>query len=65
MKIIVNKKLSIGLITLVWALIGCQSEVDKCTEAFVKSNEPYKNKAERTEEEARFRFACLKASKGN
>ena len=65
MKTTVNKKLTIGLITLVWAFIGCKSEIDKCTEAFVKSNEPYKNKAERTEEEARFRFACLKASKGN
>jgi len=38
MKTAINKKLTITLVVLVWALVGCQSEVDKCTDAYVKRN---------------------------
>jgi hypothetical protein len=65
MKSAINKKLPIAILVLAWALVGCQSEVDKCTEAFMKANEPYKNKAERAEQESYFRYGCLKANKGN
>jgi hypothetical protein len=64
MKITVNKKLTVGLLALAWVLVGCQSEVDKCTDAYMKADAPWKNNAEKVEREAHFRFACLRASKG-
>ena len=64
MKTAVNKKLTIAVVTLVWALVGCQSEVDKCTDAYMKADAPWKNDAEKAQREAQFRFGCLRASKG-
>jgi protein involved in sex pheromone biosynthesis len=34
MKTTVSKKLAIALITLVWALVGCESDLDKCINEF-------------------------------
>lgn len=56
MKTTVNKKLTVGLLALVWALVGCQSEVDKCVNAFVKEYGKT--------EEATARIVCLKAQSG-
>ena len=64
MKTTINKKLPIAIVVLVWTLVGCQSEVDKCTDAYMKADAPWKNSAEKAEREAQFRFACLRASKG-
>ena len=64
MKTAVNKKFTIAIFALVGALVGCQSEVDKCTDAYMKADAPWKNSAEKAEREAQFRFACLRASKG-
>ena len=55
----------IVILTCFICLTGCQSEVDKCTNALVKANEPYKNSAEKADAEARARFGCLGASRGN
>ena len=60
----VNKKLTIAIVLMGWALVGCQSEVDKCTDAYMKADAPWKNDAEKAQREAQFRFACLRASKG-
>ena len=65
MKIAINKKLTVCLSALIWSLVGCQSEVDKCVNSFMKRDEPYANEKERNESEARFRLGCLKASRGN
>ena len=64
MKTAVSKKLPIAIVVLAWALVGCQSEVDKCTDAYMKADAPWKNDAEKAQREAQFRFACLRASKG-
>ena len=34
MKTAVSKKFAIALITLVWALVGCESDLDKCINEF-------------------------------
>lgn len=34
MKIDLSKKLTIALVTLVWALVGCESGVEKCINEF-------------------------------
>jgi len=65
MKTTINKKLPIAILVLAWALVGCQSEVDKCTDALVKANGPYKTSEEKAQAEGGIRIACLKASKGN
>ena len=52
-----STNLTIGLIALVWALVGCQSEVDKCTNALVKKFGQ--------EKEAQARLMCLEAQSGN
>jgi hypothetical protein len=54
----------LGLLVCVLILLGCRSEVDKCTDAFVKMHEPYKDAAERSGQEATARYACLKAQTG-
>jgi hypothetical protein len=64
MKTAINKKFTITIFALLWVLVGCQSEVDKCTDAYMKADGPWKNNAEKAEREAQFRFACLRASKG-
>ena len=65
MKTAISKKLTFALIALVCALVGCQSEVDKCTDALVKANGPYKTSEEKAQVEGGIRIACLKASRGN
>jgi hypothetical protein len=45
-------------------LLGCQSEIDKCVDAGLRANEPYKTAQEKSETEMQFRMACLKASAG-
>jgi hypothetical protein len=57
MKTTVSKKLPIAIVMLVWALVGCQSEVDKCVNAWVKKYGQ--------EEEAQARLICLQAQSGN
>jgi hypothetical protein len=52
------------ILTCFLCLTGCQSEVDKCVDALVKGNEPYKDKAEKASYEGSFRLNCLKASQG-
>ena len=47
-----------------FCLTGCQSEVDKCTDAYMKADATWKNSAEKAEREAHYRFSCLRASKG-
>jgi hypothetical protein len=64
MKTAVNKQFTIAIFALVGGLVGCQSEVDKCTDAYMKADAPWKNSAEKAEREAHFRFSCLRASKG-
>ena len=56
----------ISLLFCVLILVACQpkSEIDKCTDAFVKMFEPYKDDSERSGQEARARLACLKAQSG-
>jgi hypothetical protein len=49
-----NKNLSIAIVVLLWALVGCQSEVDKCVNALVKNGSA----------EAGARLMCLKAQSG-
>ena len=56
MKTTVNKKLPFAIVVLVWALVGCQSEVDKCVNALVKEFGKT--------EEATARLMCLKAQSG-
>ena len=55
MKTAINKKLPIAIVVLAWALVGCQSEVDKCVNAML---------AEYTMTEAQARLLCLKAQSG-
>jgi hypothetical protein len=57
MKTAMKKKLTIAIVTLVGALVGCQSEVDKCTNALVKKFGQ--------EKEAQARLICLEAQSGN
>ena len=76
MKITVNKKLTVGLLALAWVLVGCNSEVDKCTNAFMEAESALKKTtphapiptrkeiAQEAEREANFRLSCLRASKG-
>jgi hypothetical protein len=54
----------LGLLICVLTLLGCSSEVDKCTDAIVKMHEPYKDAAERSDQEAMARLGCLKAASG-
>jgi hypothetical protein len=56
----------LSLLVCILMLTACQpkSEIDKCTEAIVKMNEPYKNDPERNEMEARSRIKCLQAQSG-
>jgi hypothetical protein len=56
MKTTINKKLPIAILVLAWALVGCQSEVDKCVNAYVKEFGKT--------EEATARLMCLKAQSG-
>jgi hypothetical protein len=65
MKTAINKKFTITIFALLGVLVGCQSEVDKCTDALVKANGPYKTSEEKAQAEGGIRIACLKASKGN
>ena len=65
MKTAINKKFTITIFALLGFLVGCQSEVDKCTDALVKANGPYKTSEEKAQAEGGIRIACLKASKGN
>jgi len=53
-----------GLLICVLTLLGCSSEVDKCTDAIVKMHEPYKDAAERSDQEAMARLGCLRAASG-
>lgn len=55
MKTTVNKKITIAIFALVGALVGCQSEVDKCVNALVKQGSA----------EAGARLMCLQAQSGN
>lgn len=64
MKITVKNKLTIGLVALVWTLVGCQSEIDKCVNAIVKKDEPFKNAQEKNQLEAQARVFCLRAQAG-
>lgn len=52
----------LGLLICVLTLLGCSSEVDKCTNAIVKMHEPYEDAADRSDQEARARLVCLKAA---
>ncbi len=54
MKTTVKTKLPIAIVVLIWALVGCQSEVDKCVNALVKQGSA----------EAGARLMCLKAQSG-
>ena len=49
---------------VLFGLLGCQSEVDKCVAAGLKANEPYKAEQDKTNDEIGFRLACLKAASG-
>ena len=53
MKITISKKLIIAIVALVWTLVGCQSEVDKCTDALIKQFGK--------EKEGQARLLCLEA----
>ena len=63
MKKTVSKKLPIAILVLVWALVGCQSEVDKCVNSLMKRDK-YENEKEKNEYEAMYRVGCLKAQSG-
>ncbi len=52
------------MLTCFFCLTGCQSEVDKCTDALVKGNEPYKDNAQKASFEGDSRLECLKANRG-
>ena len=54
----------LGLLICVLTLLGCSSEVDKCTDEIVKMHEPYKDAAERSDQEAMARLGCLRAASG-
>jgi hypothetical protein len=45
-------------------LLGCQSEIDKCVEAGLKADEPYKSAQDKSATEVGYRIGCLKASAG-
>jgi PBP1b-binding outer membrane lipoprotein LpoB len=54
-----------ALLLAIMFLNGCSSEVDKCVAAFMKrfdNESPKSTKAERDEEEAKMRYACLKVA---
>ena len=55
----------IGLLVCFLMLASCRSEVDKCTDAIVKMNKPYKNEQELNDMEAGARVECLRAQAGN
>ena len=54
MKTAVNKIFTIAIFALVWTLVGCQSEVDKCVNALVKQGNA----------EGGARIVCLQAQSG-
>jgi hypothetical protein len=54
----------LGLLICVLTLLGCRSEVDKCTDAIVKMHEPYRDAADRSDQEGVARLGCLKAASG-
>jgi hypothetical protein len=45
-------------------LLGCQSEIDKCVDAGLRANEPYKTAQDKSQTELGLRIGCLKASTG-
>ena len=47
-----------------FVLLGCQSEIDKCVDAGLRANEPYKTAQDKSQKELEFRIFCLKASTG-
>ncbi len=54
----------LSLLVCFLMLASCRSEVDKCTDAIVKMNSPYKNEEDRNGMEAGARFECLRAQAG-
>ena len=56
----VNQKLTIAIVVMGWALVGCQSEVDKCVNSLMKSVK-YGNEKEKNDYEENFRLECLRA----
>ena len=58
------RKLSFLICILI--LAGCQpkSDVDKCVEAILKADGPYRNKEDKNDSEADARLECLKAQAG-
>lgn len=60
MKTAINKKLTIAIFAFIGALVGCQSEVDKCVSSLMKSVK-YGNEKEKNDYEENFRLGCLRA----
>ncbi len=64
----VNKYLMIGVLFLCVCLAGCDSgisgQIEKCVQATVASNGPFKNDHEKLEMESIARLMCLKSASG-
>jgi len=55
----------IAIVLVVFSLLGCQSEIDKCVEAGMKSSESNKKTpTEKASDEFGYRQYCLKAAAG-
>lgn len=54
----------IGITVLTGCDAGISGQIEKCVQAVMVSNEPYKNKADKAETEALARTYCLKAAAG-
>lgn len=52
------------LITLLLVLTSCSSDVEKCVEAYIRADGPFKNDAEKNDSESRGRIICLRAQSG-
>lgn len=60
--------MTLSILTAI-VLAGCNNnsldnQIEKCVQAGVKFDEPYKTDKSRYEQEARMRLACLKAASG-
>ena len=55
----------VAIVLVVYSLLGCQSEIDKCVEAGMKaSGSNKKPPTEKASDEFGFREYCLKAAAG-
>lgn len=62
------KKVAIAALSLLVTvtLAGCfKSDVDKCVEAQIRADEPYKSAQARADGEADARIRCMRAAAGN